>query len=184
MSFPSWKHLAQSTWAEKGSTPPPPALRDKDTQAFCSSDPHVRKCSSLVPIPPKKNQEAKLTFLPHPGYHVENWVWLECNSGLDRDNWLARPPVRAGFPSLLLCQWGLKAMAPQSDCCSFPDRMRSSEAHRADLHVWKGGGQSQVCGEGLTVGTSHDSPPPLPLGVRYPLYTGPIPAELPQGGRR
>ena len=96
MSFPSWKHLAQSTWAEKGGTPPPPALRDKDTQAFCSSDPHVRKCSSLVPIPPKKNQEAKLTFLPHPGYHVENWVWLECNSGLDRDNWLARPCGR-GF---------------------------------------------------------------------------------------
>ncbi|KAI4538177.1 hypothetical protein MG293_011580 [Ovis ammon polii] len=39
--------------------------------------------------------------------------------------------MRVGFPSLLLCQWGLKAMAPQSDRSSFQDRMKSSEAYRA-----------------------------------------------------
>ena len=39
------------------------------------------------------------------------------------------------------------------------------------LHVWKHGSQSQLRGEGLAVGTSHNSPPPLPLGVRYsPVY--------------
>lgn len=160
-------------WAEKGGTPPPPLLRDKDTQAFCSSDPDVRKCLALAPPSPKKkkkHQEAKLTFLPHPGHHLEKWVWAKCSSGLDLDSWLARP---CGQGFYLCCcvngdsrPWPLRGTAAASR--TGRGAQKPTEQH---LHVWKRRSQSQLRGEGLAVGTSHNSPPPLPLGVRYsPVY--------------